>query len=201
MMKYNNYETILLETKRLMLKKGIVKDYLKVYEYDFKKLMGIDGMIEFEEQDENKIKNWFMGGINRYYKKLVKAHMFDWIVYLNGEAIGNVLTGDEDLNNNSIELVFNFHPNYWGKGYAPETVEKVLDYLFKIGYDKVICGYLDGDVKSKRVLGKLGFKPFEIRYDAVEYEKNKLVDNYITIMTKEDWLSRTQKISMLKDSL
>ena len=28
----------------------------------------------------------------------------------------------------------------------------------------------------------------------VAEEKNKIVDNYITIMTKEDWLSRTMKI-------
>lgn len=198
-MKYNNYETIMLKTKRLTLDKGSVKDYLKVYEYDFKKLMGIGEMTEFEEQDQNKIKSWFKGGINKYYKKLIKAHMFDWIIYLGEEPIGNILTEDEDLKNNSIELVFNVHPNYWGKGYAPEAVSVVIDYLFEIGYDKIICGYLDGDIKSKRVLGKLGFKPFKIKYDAVEFEKNKLVDNYITIMTKENWFSRTAKISKIKD--
>lgn len=200
-MKYNNYESIMLKTKRLILNKGTIKDYLKVYEYDFKKLMCIDDMIEFEKEDEKKIKSWFRGGINKYFKKIVKAHMFDWIIYLNDDAIGNILTGDESLENNSIELVFNIHPDYWGKGYAPEAVVSVLDYLFKIGYDNIICGYVDGDTKSKRVLGKLGFKPFEIKYDAIEFEKGRLIDKYIMIMTKEDWLSRTTKIGRIKESV
>lgn len=200
-MKYNNYDTVLLRTERLILNKGLVKDFLKIYEYDFKLLMGTTGMIEFEEQDPDKIKAWFKGGINNYYKKLVKAHMFDWIVYKDGIPIGNVLTGEENLKNNSIELVFNFHPKYWGKGYAPEAATVVIDYLFRIGYDKIICGYLDGDIKSKRFLGKLGFKPYLIKYDAVQIEKGRPIDNYITIMTKEDWFSRTTKISIIKGSL
>lgn len=196
-MKYNNYETVMLTTKRLVLNKGMVEDYLKVYEYDFKKLMGIEDMIEYEVQDKNKIKNWFKGGINKYYKKIVKAHMFDWIIYKDNTAIGNILTGDENLTDNSIELFFNIHPNYWGKGYAKEAATAIIDYLFEIGYDKILCGYLDGDNKSKNVLSKLGFKPYKIKYDAVEVEKNKIVDNYITIMTKEDWLSRTMKINKI----
>lgn len=199
-MKYNNYETSLLKTNRLVLNKGTTNDFLKVYEYDFKRLMGLDGLIEFEKQDVNKIKSWFKGGINNYYRKLHKAHMFDWIVYLKEKAIGNVLTEEENLENNSIEVAFNFHPNYWGKGYAPEAVAAVIDYLFKVGYDNIICAYLEGDVKSKRVLGKLGFKPFNIERDSVEFD-NYMVDKYITIMTKEDWLSRTTKIKRINDSL
>lgn len=198
-MKYNNYESVLLKTKRLTLNKGTIKDYLKVYEYDFKKLMCIDDMIEFEKQDDKKIKSWFNGGINKYFMKIVKAHMFDWIIYLNEEAIGNILTGDEDLEKNSIELVFNIHPNYWGHGYAPEAACLVIDYLFEIGYDNIICGYLEGDLKSQRVLSKLGFKPFEIKYDLVLFENNKMLDKYMMIITKEDWLSRTTKIKQIKD--
>ena len=200
-MKYNNYDSALLETKRLILNKGTIKDYLKVYEYDFKKLMCIDDMIEFEKEDEKRIKSWFNGGINKYFRKLVKAHMFDWIIYLDNDAIGNILTGDEDIKNNGIELIFNIHPDYWGKGYAPEAAASVLDYLFKIGYDNIICGYIDGDTKSKRVLSKLGFKPFEIKSDAVEIEKGTLADKYVMIMTKENWLSRTTKIAKIKESV
>ena len=80
---------------------------------------------------------------------------------------------------------------------------EVYDYFFIRFYYRfyIICGYIDGDTKSKRVLSKLGFKPFEIKSDAVEIEKGALADKYVMIMTKENWLSRTIKIAKIKESV
>ena len=136
-MKYNNYDSVLLKTKRLILNKGTIKDYLKVYEYDFKKLMCIDDMIEFEKEDEKKIKSWFNGGINKYFRKLVKAHMFDWIIYLDNDAIGNILTGDEDIENNRYALAY-AASKYFN---TSETGNKQVDkYILQMQqkYDKII---------------------------------------------------------------
>ena len=82
-----------------------------------------------------------------------------------------------------------------------EAVSSVIDYLFEIGYDNIICGYSDGNIKAKRVLEKLGFKPYKIIKDAWKSEKGNMIDDYKTIMTKENWLSRTLKINKIKDSL
>lgn len=196
-----NYETVELKTKRLIIKKGQKEDFLRVYEYDFNKLKNVDGECKLVKNDPNKILSLFNGGIKKYYSKLKKAHMFDWIVYLDNEPIGNILTTDEDPKNMMIEIIYNLHPSYWGNGYMPEAVVSVIDYLFKLGYESVVCGYLDGNLKAKRTLTKLGFKPYKINEDAFKSEAGNMIDEYKTIMTKEDWLSRTQKISKLKDSL
>ena len=196
-----NYETIELRTKRLIIKKGTKEDFLKVYEYDFKKLKNIDGECVLLKQDLNKIESLFVGGMKKYYSKIKKAHMFDWIIYLENEPIGNVLTTDEDVDNKIIEIEFNLHPSYWGNGYMKEAVSLVMDYLFKIGYDNIICTFSDGNIKAKRVLEKLGFKPYKIIKDAWKSEKGNMIDDYKTIMTKENWLSRTLKINKIKDSL
>ena len=195
-----NYETIELKTKRLVIKKGEKEDFLKVYEYDFSSLQNVDDVFKLEKQDKNKIESWFKGGIKKYYSKIKKAHMFDWIIYIDGKAIGNVLTEDEE-DKKSINLSFNIHPNYWGKGYMPEALEMIINYLYSLGYDNIICSYLDGNTKAKRTLSKLGFKPYKIEKDFIKSSNCNLIDLYKTILTKEDWFSRTTKINPLKGSL
>ena len=48
---------------------------------------------------------------------------------------------------------------------------------------------------------KLGFKPYKIIKDSWKSDKGNMIDDYKTIMTKEDFLSRTSKINVIKDSL
>lgn len=196
-----NYETVILKTNRLIMQKGTKEDYLRVYEYDFNKLKNVDGECKLEKQDLSKINSWFNGGMKKYYSKLKKAHMFDWIIYYNNDAIGNVLTLEEDLFSKTIEISYNLHPSYWGNGFMPEALESAMSYLFSIGYDNIICTYSDGNIKSKRVLEKLGFKPYKIIKDSWKSDKGNMIDDYKTIMTKEEFLSRTSKINVIKDSL
>lgn len=196
-----NYETVELKTKRLIMRRGEKEDFLKVYEYDFSKLKNVDGVCKLVKQDAKKIEDLFKGGMKRYYSKIKKAHMFDWIVYLDNMAIGNVLTEEENYDERKIELSYNLHPSYWGNGYMPEAISCVIEYLFSLGYDNIICTYSDGNIKAKRVLDKLGFKPYRIIEDAWKAESGNMIDDYKVIMTKDYWFSRTGKLSKIQDSL
>ncbi len=199
-----NYETNEIKTKRLIMKRGKKEDYMKVYEYDYSKLKGIDGIVKFVKQDLKKIEVLFKNGMKRYFSKIKKAHMFDWIIYLNDKPIGNIITTDEDISKKEIEVSFNLHPTYWGKGYMPEALEGVIEYLYVNGYDKIVCTYDDGNMKAKRVLYKLGFKPYRLIKDSFKSENGNLVDEYKVVMEKEDWFSKTgklEKLNNLKGSL
>lgn len=199
-----NYETKEIKTKRLIMKRGKKDDYMKVYEYDFSELKGIDGIVKFVKKDLKRLELLFKNGMKRYFSKLKKGHMFDWIIYLNDNPIGNILTGDEDVNKKEIEVSFNIHPSYWGKGYMPEALEGVIEYLYLAGYDNIVCAYYDGNIKAKRVLDKLGFKPYKLLKDSFKSKNGNLVDEYKVIMTKEDWFSKTgrlDQLKVLKDSL
>lgn len=196
-----NYETIELKSERLIIKKGEVKDFLKVYEYDFNMLKNVEGICKLERQEPSKINEWFKGGIKKYYSKIKKAHMFDWIIYLGDAPIGNILTGEEVIDKKQIEVFFNIHPSFWGNGYMPEALIVVIEHLYATGYESVVCTYSDGNVKAKKVLDKLGFKPYEIIKDSWKSEYGNMIDDYKTIMTKEDWFSKTGKICKIKDSL
>ena len=139
------YKTPNLETERLIMKRGTQDDYQKVYEYDFTKLRNINDEFMFEKLDKKEIECFAIPYDNSY----------DWIVYLkeNKIPIANIVADREQEEINSIELAFNTHPNYWRKGYTKEAVETIISFLFNRGYDNIICGYEEDNVKSKE-LGK-----------------------------------------------
>ncbi len=193
-MNITSYETKELETERLILKKGTIEDYVKVYEYDLTKLRDIAGEFVYEKLDDNIIRDWFDDDIEAYHKKHEKNHTFDWIMYEKetNKPIGNIMADREKEELNSIELAFNIHPHYWGKGYIVETLHKVLNHLYQIGYDNVISGWDEGNKKSQRVSEKLGFKLFN--YIENYWIKNGIpVATYETIMSKEEYQNTKKK--------
>jgi len=183
-----HYKTEQIQSERLILKKGTIADYLTVYEYDFTKLRDIDGKFEYVKQDLEKFKKSFEPSIEQFHINNEAEHTFDWIIYLkeNMMPIGDMLADREDAENKEIEIAFNLHPTYWGKGYMPEATNAVLDYLFSLGYENIMSGYSDGNVKSKRVLEKIGFENCGVEKNA--WTKNgKPIDDYKVIMTKDNW--------------
>ena len=59
------------------------------------------------------------------------------------------------------EIGFVLAKDYWGRGFMPEAVKAVMDYLFnECDLDFLICGYYDFNAQSKRVQEKCGFKPY-----------------------------------------
>ena len=56
--------------------------------------------------------------------------------------------------------------------------------------------FLDGDLKAKKTLNMLGFKPYEIIEDEYKSESGNLIDKYKTIMTKDEWFSKTGRIKL-----
>lgn len=132
-----------------------------------------------EKQDLGKLK-----GFDTYADK--EDEVFDWVVYLkeNGIAISNITADREDKNIKSEEIAFNFHPDYWQKGYMSEAIIKVLAFLFEFGFENVMCGYSDGNVNSKKIGDKLGFELFSTIPNAWKKDGASITD-YKTIMSKD----------------
>jgi [ribosomal protein S5]-alanine N-acetyltransferase len=186
-MKYN---TQLLETKRLVLKRGSLNDYEKVYEYDFLKLRDISGEFELVKQDLKVLK-----GFETYADE--NDEVFDWVVYLkdSNTPIANIIASRENKEIKSTELAFNMHPSFWRKGYMSEAIIKVLEFLYEYGFENVICGYSEGNIKSKNICDKLGFELHEVKKDA--WIKNGIpVTDYKTILSKEKFYSSTVDFSV-----
>ena len=170
------YETPIIETSRLILKRGTLEDYQKVYEYDFTKLRNINGEFEFKKQDLKQIE-----GFEQIYPE-----SYDWIIYLkdSNEPLGNVIADREQKDIRSIELSFNTHPNYWNNGYTTEALIEIMKYLFSEGYENILCSYAEGNFKSKRLAEKLGFSNYKVIENS--WEKDGIsISTYVTTISRE----------------
>ena len=170
------YETPILETERLVLKRGTSEDFKKVYEYDFRKLRNILGEFEFVKQDPKNVEGW----------EIPSPETYDWIMYLKDtkEAIGNIVADRGDKDDKSIELAFNTHPDYWRCGYTKEAIIEIMKFLFNNGYERILCGYDEGNYKSKAIGEKLGFEPYMVKENA--WVKNGVpITSYTSVLTKE----------------
>lgn len=174
------YKTPILETERLILKRGSYEDYVKVYEYDFTRLRNIAGEFEFVKYDPEKLK-----GYETYADK--EENVLDFIIYLkeNNYPIGNLLFDRYNENNKSLEISCNLHPDYWKKGYMTEAILSSMEYVFNnLDIENIVYGYAEENYKSNGLSEKLGF---EYYYDQIEHYKriNKDIREIKTIMSKE----------------
>ena len=59
------------------------------------------------------------------------------------------------------EIGFVLLKDYWGRGFMPEAVKAVMNYLFEeLDFDFLLCGYYNFNEQSKKVQEKCGFKPY-----------------------------------------
>lgn len=79
---------------------------------------------------------------------------FVYGVALNGKIIG--IINDVYICGEEIELGFAFHPDYHNKGYATETLDAAIKFLFDMGYSIVKTGAFECNLASQRVMQKAG---------------------------------------------
>lgn len=171
-----------LQTDRLILKKGTYEDYVKVYEYDLTRLRNIAGEFEFVKYDPNKLK-----GIETYADE--EENVLDFIVYLkdNNQPIGNIVYDRYDDKNKSLEIAVNLHPNYWKKGYMTEALLCSMEYVFNnLDIDNIRYGYAEENYKSKGLSDKIGFHFYN--YHIEHYTRlDKNIREISTIMSKDEF--------------
>jgi ribosomal-protein-alanine N-acetyltransferase len=84
-----------------------------------------------------------------------------WAVELRGErtVLGWVsLAKLRGVDRDDLQLGYQFSPAYWSHGYATEAMKCLLDYAFdKLGVDRVLALVRPANVRSVRVLKKLGY--------------------------------------------
>jgi len=201
-MSNRNYEAVPLETERLILKKGSIEDYEKVFEYNFIFLRGIGGIFEYRKLSDGHIKKWYPEGIEKSHLKSEENHEFAYIIYLkDGTPIGHIDASNENKDmDNSVELSFNLHPNYWGQGYIVEACTILMNHLFNIGYENILLGYeatdTDENYKSKRVSEKLGFEFLKEKEPFFHPALGIEVKSVLTVINKEKFRKMEETVNV-----
>ena len=175
----------MLKTERLILRRWEDSDAESLFEYAADPDVGpIAGWPPHQSIEESRdvIKNVFNG--KEAYAICLKT---------DDRAIGAIelkLNGHTDLTDrdDECELGYWLGKPFWGQGIMPEAVKEILRHAFeKIGMTKVWAGYYEGNLKSKRVQEKSGFR-YQWKSEGVDvplmHEKRA---GHVSSMTKDQW--------------
>ncbi len=182
---------MILETERLILRRFDESDAENVYLYAKDPDVGpIAGWPPHKSVDESRevIRNVFSS--SEAYAVCLKS---------DNKAIGAIelkLNGHTDMTekDDECELGYWLGKPFWGQGIIPEAVREILRHAFEdIGMNKVWCGYYDGNVKSKRVQEKCGFRYQWTTPDVDVPLMNEIRIGHVSCLTKEEW-EQMQKI-------
>lgn len=182
---------MILETERLILRHWKESDAENLYEYAKDAEVGpIAGWPPHRSIEESRtiIQNVLNG-----------AEAYAICLKEDGKAIGAVelkLKGHTDMTDreDECELGYWLGKPFWGQGIMPEAVKEMLRHAFEdCGMEKVWCGYYDGNVKSKRVQEKCGFRYQWTTKDVDVPLMHEKRTEHVNLMTKEDWLSTYAK--------
>ncbi len=174
------------ETERLILRRWEESDAEDLYEYARDPEVGPPaGWPPHQSIDESRtvIRNVFSGPE-------------DYAVCLKSDrrAIGAIslkLNGHTDMTDrdDECELGYWLGKPLWGQGLIPEAVKEMLRRAFEdLGMKTVWCGYYDGNLKSKRVQEKCGFR---YRWTTEDLDVPLLREKrtgHVNAMTRDQWI-------------
>ena len=137
---------VIAETERLILRRYIESDLKDLYEY-----LSNSNVVKFEpykpmtmDEVENNLK-WRISTDEMIAVELKAEH----------KMIGNIYLGKREFD--SLELGFVFNENYWKKGYAKESCEKLIEAAFEKGIHRIYAECDPGNQNSWGLLEAMGF--------------------------------------------
>ena len=176
----------MLETERLILRRWEDSDAESLFEYakdpDVGPIAGWPAHKSIEESRE-VIRKVFNG-----------PEAYAICLRSDNKAIGAIelkLNGHTDMTDrdDECELGYWLGKPFWGHGFVPEAAREMLRHAFEdIAMQKVWCGYYDGNLKSKRVQEKCGFR-YQWTTEGVDvplmHEKRT---GHVNALTKDQWM-------------
>lgn len=103
------------------------------------------------------------------------------IMFGNGVHSADMQPGD-------AEIGYWIGVPYWGRGLIPEAVNCLLGYCFdELGIKRVWCGYYDGNLKSRRVMDKCGFR-FHHTEEGKTSPLGDIRTEHFTLLTAAEWI-------------
>ena len=146
---------MILETKRLLLRRLVMSDLDDLYSFycDPEVIKYIPDAPRTYEETREELE-WFMNGHPRY----PELGLWATIYKETGQFIGRCglipWTIDEQ---NEVEIAFAIAKAFWGKGLATEVAQALLQYGFEhLHLSRLICLIEPENLASARVATKIG---------------------------------------------
>lgn len=113
-----------------------------------------------------------------------------------GKPVGSIgimfgKNGNAPMGEQEAEIGYWIGVPYWGQGLITEAVRELLRRCFEdLNCTAVWCGYYDGNLKSKRVQEKCGFRYHHTEKDKLCELMGDIRTEHFTYLTKENWEKR-----------
>jgi len=115
----------------------------------------------------------------------------------DGRPIGSIGLHRNDLaeGGDEYELGYWIGKPFWGQGLIPEAARELLCHAFADpGMARIWCGHYDGNVKSRRVMEKLGFT-FHHTTEGLEVsQRGEIRTGHVLLLTRE----RFKKVELFR---
>lgn len=175
---------MILETNRLIIRPISVDDGVDVFTYR-------------SDRETNKFQGWIpetiedvLLFINKVSKKLNVQNT--WFQFVIVEKLSNRIIGDlgvhfYDSENRQVEIGCTLNKEFQHKGFATESVKRVIDFLFSDLHKHRIVTSIDPDNESSiRLVERLGFRK-EAHFVESLFLNGRWVDDIIYALLERDW--------------
>ena len=150
---------VVLTTDRLTLRPWRESDLNDFYEYA--SVDGVGQMAGWNPHRNVEESRMILGSFIKHKKTFALEYKGKVIGSLGVEKYGSEDKLTEFDGYRGREIGFVLSKDYWGRGFMPEAVKAVMQYLFdELDYDFLICGYYNFNEQSKKVQQKCGFVPY-----------------------------------------
>ncbi len=173
-----------LETERLILRKATEEDMEDLYElYSQERVVELLPLALFTSlQDARDELIW-------YEKILEEGSGMRWVIEekLSSKVIGTCGFLYYEKEHNRIEIGYDLHPSYWGKGYMTEALDTIIKYGFKdMNLNKIEAKAVVENSASAKVLVRLGFQQEGVLRQH-EFEKGRYIDLAVYAILSEKY--------------
>ena len=173
---------MVMETERLILRPWAETDAEECFRYAKDPRVG-------------PIAGWPVHTSAEYSRQIIRdvlsaPETYAIVLKETGLPIGSIGLHHNDLaeKDDEAELGYWLGVPWWGRGIVPEAAQEMLRHAFEdLGLKQVWCGYYEGNLQSRRVQEKLGFKYQWTTEDAPVPQMNETRRGYVNCLTKEEW--------------
>ncbi|MBP3311571.1 MAG: GNAT family N-acetyltransferase [Butyricicoccus sp.] len=176
---------MILETERLILRPWEQSDAEELYQYAKDPAVG-------------PIAGWPPHTSVENSREIIRTVLSEPETYAvvfkeTGKPVGSVgvlfdSPGNACMRENEVEIGYWIGVPFWGKGLIPEAVRELLRRCFEdLGCTGVWCVSYDGNVKSRRVQEKCGFRWHHTEKDKPCPLMGDIRTEHFTYLSKAEW--------------
>ena len=177
--------TVKITTNRLILRRFTMKDVDTMY----RNWASDDEVTKYLTWPTHTDANVTRTVLEEWVPKYSEPDYYNWGIELQetGELIGNIEASRSDEEKASVFLGWCMGTRWWGQGVMPEAARAVLQYLLmEVGYNRVAAKHDSENLKSGRVLQKIGMTR-EGTYRASGKNNRGIVDEVHYYMLKDEY--------------